>query len=177
MENVLYEYSFNFGNLLLSVIPLVIGIAFFVNSVKLICEKKKKEEHHSFIDSLFKIAGLIIGPLGFGMFVMLVLGLSVEHKEYQQLIDDSEIQVVEGYVENYHPMPYEGHDTEHFEINGVYFEYSDYSMVNGYNVTASHGGVITHNGQRLKIKYVSKEYDGVSQNIILYIAQIEEADT
>ena len=47
----------------------------------------------------------------------------------------------------------------------------------GYNVTASHGGVITHNGQRLKIKYVSKEYDGVSQNIILYIAQIEEADT
>ena len=50
-------------------------------------------------------------------------------------------------------------------------------MVNGYNVTASHGGVITHDGQRLKIKYVSKEYDGVSQNIILYIAQIEEADT
>ncbi len=177
MENVLYEYNFNFGNFLLSIIPLVIGIVFFINSVKLIREKKKSKEHHGFIDSLFKVAGLIIGPLGIGMFVMLVLGLTIEHKEYQQLIDNSEIQVVEGYVENYHPMPYEGHDTEHFEINGIYFEYSDYSMVNGYNVTASHGGVITHNGQHLKIKYISKEYDGVSENIILYIAQTEEANS
>ena len=66
-----------------------------------------------------------------------------------------EIYVVEGYVENYHPMPYEGHDTEHFEIDGVYFEYSDYTIMNGYNISASHGGVVTNNGQYLKIKYIN----------------------
>lgn len=82
--------------------------------------------------------------------------------------------VVEGYVENYHPMPYEGHDTEHFEIEGFYFEYSDYTIMNGYNISASHGGVVTHNGQYLKIKYVTEEYDGEDNNIILYISEIGE---
>ena len=72
-------------------------------------------------------------------------------------------------------MPYEGHDTEHFEIDGIYFEYTDNEIMNGYNTTSSHGGVVTQNGQYLKIKYIVSEYDsGESRNIILYIAEIEK---
>jgi hypothetical protein len=45
-------------------------------------------------------------------------------------------------------------------------------MINGYNISASHGGVVTHNGQHLRIKYIQNEHDGVTNNVIIYIAQI-----
>lgn len=51
-------------------------------------------------------------------------------------------QVVEGRVENFHPMQREGHDTEQFQVNGTPFSYSDYQLTAGFNNTASHGGPI-----------------------------------
>ena len=75
-------------------------------------------------------------------------------------------------VENFDPMPYEGHANETFEINGVKFSYSDYIVHPGYNNTKSHGGVIKENGQHLKIGYVylNETYG----NIIVYIEQLPE---
>ena len=69
-------------------------------------------------------------------------------------------------------MPYEGHAKETFEINGVKFSYSDYNIHPGYNNTKSHGGVITGNGQHLKIRYVY--FNEVYGNIIMYIEEIRE---
>lgn len=66
-------------------------------------------------------------------------------------------QIVEGYVEN-------------FDINGVSFSYSDYSVGPGYNNTKSHGGVITGDGQHLKIGYIY--YDEIHGNIIVYIEEL-----
>lgn len=174
MEKVLYEYSFNPENMLLCLIPLAVGVVFFANSIVQVRSKKKNRGWDGFVESLFKVLGFIVGPVGIVMFVMSVAGLVFEYKSYQETLKTDEIYVVEGYVENYHPMPYEGHDTEHFEIDGVYFEYSDYTIMNGYNISASHGGVVTHNGQYLKIKYVTEEYDGEDNNIILYISEIGE---
>ena len=77
-------------------------------------------------------------------------------------------EIVEGFVEDFKPMPYEGHSDESFEINGVKFSYSDYSIGTGYNNAKSHGGVITGNGQHLKIGYI-KELNG---NVIVYIEQL-----
>ena len=68
-------------------------------------------------------------------------------------------------------MPLEGHDTEHFEINGVLFEYTNFEIVNGYNRPAAYGGIISKNGQYLKIKYITDES---GNNTILYIAEIEK---
>lgn len=51
-------------------------------------------------------------------------------------------QMVEGQVENFHPMPASGHDTERFSVNGVEFSYSDYIVTAGFNNTSSHGGPI-----------------------------------
>ena len=84
-------------------------------------------------------------------------------------MQDNDVKIVEGYVDQYHPMPSDGHDTEHFNINGVYFEYSNYEIVNGYHDAASLGGVITHDGQHLKIKYIE---DDSGNNVILYIEKI-----
>ena len=61
-------------------------------------------------------------------------------------------------------------DPEHFEINGVYFAYSNFELYNGYNRPACYGGVIAENGQHLKVKYIT---DITGQNIILSIEEIE----
>jgi hypothetical protein len=66
---------------------------------------------------------------------------------------------------------------EDFEIDGIYFEYTDNEIMNGYNTTSSHGGVVTQDGQYLKIKYIVSEYEsGESRNIILYIAEIDKSN-
>ena len=80
-----------------------------------------------------------------------------------------EYKTVEGYVENFHPMPRTGHDTESFLIDGVWFQYSDFELRAGYHNAASRGGVITGNGQHLKIGYT--EY-GNYGNVIVYIEEL-----
>ncbi len=80
---------------------------------------------------------------------------------------NDDYQIVEGYVENFDPMPYGGHKLETFEINGVKFKYSDYRIMIGYHNAKSRGGVIKGDGQYLKIGYV---YYG-NENIIVYIEE------
>ncbi len=172
VEQILYEYSFNLSDFMPNVIFLIVGIGFLVNSISIIKSKKKPKGWEGFISKFFKITGFIIGPFGICAFVLSTLGMAVEHFDYKDMLENDNVCIVEGYVENFHPMPYEGHDTEHFEINGVYFEYTDNEVMNGYNETVSHGGVITENGQYLKIKYIIEEYNNESRNIILYIAEI-----
>lgn len=57
-------------------------------------------------------------------------------------LNDRDCQLVEGRVEHFHPMPWTGHDTERFDVNGTSFSYSDYIVTAGFNHTASHGGPI-----------------------------------
>jgi hypothetical protein len=59
---------------------------------------------------------------------------------------------VEGIVDSFHPMPYGGHDTERFTVDGVHFSYSDYIIDAGFNRTSSHGGPIRA-GLRVRIHY------------------------
>src|SRR5262249_10246926 len=62
-------------------------------------------------------------------------------------------EIVEGTVEQFHPMPYHGHSLESFTVNGVRFEYSDFDDSKpGFNHTKSHGGPI-HAGMRVRIHY------------------------
>ena len=42
-------------------------------------------------------------------------------------------EIAEGYVENYVPMPKEGHALESFNVCDVYFEYSENSVTCGYS--------------------------------------------
>ena len=172
MENVLYEYHVNYADYLWCLIPLLVGAGFLYNSIVIKKSKNKEKGWDGFVSSFFKIAGFIVAPIGIGMFLLTTVFMTIEHKEYKEKLANNDVLVVEGYVENFYPMPYDGHDTEHFEINGVYFEYSDYIVMNGYHKSASHGGVITRNGQHLKVKYVVEEFEEENENIILYIAEI-----
>ena len=72
------------------------------------------------------------------------------------------------YVSDFDPMQYEGHKQESFVLSNVKFDYSDDEYNIGYHTAASRGGVITGNGQHLKIRYVRQ----FGKNIILYIEEL-----
>jgi hypothetical protein len=60
--------------------------------------------------------------------------------------------IVDGSVQDFHPMPYTGHDTERFRVGSVWFAYSDYIVESGFNRTSSHGGPIRE-GLMVRIHY------------------------
>lgn len=166
MTNILYELSFEFEPVLLIPLIMVVFIGFFPTLMK-IYEKNNNEEkiNHSFV-KIFCICAAIHALL-FG-----IIGVGTHLYGYNKLMNSYEsgqYETVEGYVENFKPMPYEGHSDEYFEINGVEFSYSDFEITSGYHNAKSHGGVIKENGQHLKIGYVHN----VKGNIIVYIEQVE----
>ena len=61
--------------------------------------------------------------------------------------------IVEGTVEDFHPMPYEGHDEECFTVGSQRFCYSDYIVTPGFRNAASHGGPI-RSGIHVRVAYL-----------------------
>ena len=60
--------------------------------------------------------------------------------------------VIEGTVEDFRPMPYEGHANEQFHVGSVRFSYSDYEDRPGFNQSSSHGSPIRE-GLKVRISY------------------------
>jgi hypothetical protein len=82
--------------------------------------------------------------LGFAI-LWTALAFSITYFSYlhhKALARENGCRVVEGPVENFVPMPYEGHALESFSVSGVPFKYSDFQMTDGFNQTSSHGGPI-----------------------------------
>jgi hypothetical protein len=94
--------------------------------------------------------------------IMLMLtvpsGLAYRNRTLK-IFENKEYQVVEGVIEDFHPMPHSGHDVESFTVKGVYFEYSDFMLVYGFNNTASHGGPLKRNGQQVRLSYINVNGD------------------
>ena len=141
MGTVLYETSYTFDFTLL--IPLILMVfALFVP--KLI--------DHSYREPLLSktatkvICGVLAAIAALFCLVSAAIGVS-EYKNVVQAYQNGDYETVEGFVEDFHPMPYEGHSMESFTIDGVEFAYTDYSITQGYHNALSHGGVITGNGQ------------------------------
>ena len=120
------------------------------------------------------IFGFAFGCFGF-FFLMIGSPMTRSHfHKTNELYKNNKFKTIEGKIENFDPMPKAGHKHESFTINGVYFEYSDYYLAyHGFNNTASHGGPITHNGQELRLGYVTHTYHGRTKdfetNIIVKI--------
>ena len=87
---------------------------------------------------------------------------------YEELLNSDKVYTVSGFVENYHCPPFTGHDSEHFDIDGIHFEYSFYEFKNGYHKPASNGGVVKHDGQHLMIKYIERTFDEDDETVIIY---------
>ena len=79
-------------------------------------------------------------------------GVLGSHLRARQLLRDGTAQVVEGPVQDFHPMPSNGHGTESFVVEGVRFAYSDYVIRTGFRQTSARGGPI-RSGLRVRIHY------------------------
>ena len=109
---------------------------------------------------------------GLGIAFILLSGLAsyltipANLKEYfttKKMYVSRQYKIVEGRVENFHPMPWAGHDTERFDVKDVHFEFSDYDLTDyGYNNAASKGGAIKAD-LYVKIAY----FNNGNRNVIL----------
>lgn len=161
--NILYELKFNILNFLPCFIPLIMGIALIFNRAII---RPKRALVRSGIFSLLGIAILIFG-------IIIMSNYLLEYKDYKSRLENNQVQTVEGVVENFHPQPKAGHDSEHFTINGIYFEYSNFNIQNGYCNIMKKNGVIKGNGQKVIIKYIDDDENSLNFNPILYIAETE----
>jgi hypothetical protein len=78
------------------------------------------------------------------------------YREYRTLLDAVEngtVKHVEGTVDDFVPMPANGHGVEHFAVNGKRFEYSDNVLTFGFNRTSAKGGPMRA-GLQVRIGYV-----------------------
>ena len=165
MPDVLFEAAFRLDIMFLIPVFMIIFFLFFPKMWKNSWKGKYTMVSYKFV-KIFCGCGA-----GFILIISVLLAFSTvaEYKAVVGAYESGEYEVVEGYIENFDPMPYEGHAEESFEINGVKFSYSDYRITFGYNNAKSHGGVIEGNGQHLKIGYVV----GNGENIIVYIEQLK----
>jgi len=166
MGNVLYEVSYQFDPM--SFIPVIMLIAIPVLYLQ---EKQKGGGRLTGGSEVLLTASWVVI-----LFVAIFAG-KYQLDMYNSVINaykNGEYQIVEGYVENFDPMPSDGGKVESFDINGVHFSYSDYTVMTGYHNAKSKGGVITGDGQYLKIGYIY--YNDSVGNIIVYIEEILDVE-
>ena len=121
---------------------------------------------------IVRIVCLCVGILIGAVTLFLITSEIRMHSKIVGAYKHGDYEIVEGYVENFDPMPYEGHADESFEINGIYFSYSDYEIQQGYHNAKSHGGVISGDGQYLRIGYVQPYSLSKNDNVIVYIEEL-----
>ena len=160
---VLYEASFVFqwAWFVLLIIPAFFFYAVIYN-INIVREKKTVGNIISLILSIVSIPVILF---------VLITVVPDQIRMYDSTVKAyrrGDYQIVEGYVENFHPMPKEGHDTERFTIDDIPFEYGT-TVSFGYQKTKIKGGVITGDGQHLRIGYTHYGWLGI---VIVYIEEL-----
>ena len=89
-------------------------------------------------------------------FIWLMATFGFPYSQYRRLelaYRDGGYSMVEGEVQDFKPMPYEGHTDECFTVSDKRFCYSDFEITAGFHNAASHGGPIRQ-GLPVRIFYV-----------------------
>jgi hypothetical protein len=111
--------------------------------------------HHRRLLSALGVASILLvllASVGASLVIVwTVASTAVSADEARRAIDAS--PVVEGIVENFHPMPSGGHDTERFDVAGVHFEYSHWMTTQGFSQDITVGGPM-RSGLHVRIHYV-----------------------
>jgi hypothetical protein len=98
----------------------------------------------------------------------LVVGTLATWHSFRSALNQS--LAVEGVVQDFHAMPFEGHDYEHFTVDGVLFSYSDYVYSGGFNQSRSHGGPMT-SGLTVRIHYIFGRNGDTTGPVIVKLEQ------
>lgn len=165
MGNVLYEVTYRADRETMIPFVVLLGCLYlFVEEIRKIRHDKTTRGHR--VNLGIGSVGLVLSLIVCSIFVVTQMDM------YQNIVvayQEGQYMTVEGYVEDFVPMPAEGHAHETFQINGIPFDYSDNSALQGYNNTKVHGGVISGNGQHLKIRYIY--YEPWDCNVIVCIEE------
>ena len=118
------------------------------------------------VGALFVVAGAFCFyrglPRRLGVFIVLfgigwtVASFAITNGQYISLIrayEAGDYQVVEGPVQNFHPMPYTGDGKESFELGSLRFEYSEFELKAAHNTTAVHAGPV-EDGLVVRVAYI-----------------------
>jgi hypothetical protein len=99
-------------------------------------------------------------PVATAVFALGTFGATyLSHLKTVRVLKSGRYQSIEGRIEEFKPMPFQGHSLESFVVHGQRFEYSDYALTPGFHQTRSHGGPFDA-GVYVKIKHTG--------NTILY---------
>lgn len=170
MGTVLYETRYQFDTANLIPVMLLAFIILFPKIQETVYIRQGKELTKAAkrtVCIFCVICSIFVGS----MILVLIMGELHDYNHIVKAYTHGEYEIAEGYVENFEPMPYTGHAKESFEINGVYFAYSDFEVQQGYHNAKSHGGVIKGDGQYLKIGYIKEYFNSEYRNIIVYIEE------
>ena len=91
------------------------------------------------------------------------------HRRYEDYVNGN-CEYIEGYIENFHPMPEELHDTEHFTVNDVGFSYGADNSDYYYSRCQKDGGFLRE-GMYVRMWYIN--VDVGSDYPDSYIMQID----
>ena len=83
---------------------------------------------------------------------------------------NGECDYVEGYVTDFHPMPDDLHDSEHFKVNGILFSYGADNSEYYYSTCQKDGGILKE-GSYVRLWYTNVDIGG--EYPMSYIMRIE----
>lgn len=82
----------------------------------------------------------------------------MDYYQAKKIYKEGNYKTIEEKIESFDPMPYAGHKQERFILNGIEFNYSDFSAsYYGFHNSSSHGGPIKENGQEIRIGYITSD--------------------
>ena len=111
--------------------------------------------------------------LGFALFALSMSAAIIASKAGSRqtsidLYNSKNRKTVEGLVQNYHPAPAGGHQSESFTVEGVNFEFYDNDLADpGYHTAAVNGGVIKAQ------EYVMLTYVNYYDNKVILKIEVE----
>ena len=158
---MLYEFGYHFH--ILDIFKGLFFILPFCLYLFASCFDSKKIRLLCFVFAVFLTVFFLV------MFYVMPISSYIKIKKN---IDTGNTYTVEGEVSNFSTPEnaYGGHDSESFTINNVNFCY--YGTENyGYSKFMCNGGVVTGNGQKLRITYCENPFTG--ELVICYIEKSE----
>lgn len=174
----LYEFSVDWNTLLMFFIFFV--LFFMIEIIGIMIYNKPRSEYNlelsevPIVGNLFprrsvrKEQAILAFIISVILFCVFLLGTGRKISYVYNKYNSNDYNIISGEVTEFIAGGFDYSKVESFCIDNVKFEYSD-SDYCGYNKNKNGGGVITGNGQKLKIGYIN--YKG--ENIIVSIEQME----
>ena len=178
VETVLYELHFHWGDLPVLLIPLLVGMGFWavscgMNRAKeagkdLTAPVRRDLSHAKGVKWLLRGIALLCGVV----FLLSGTAYVADYTALKTRYEAGDYLTAEGIVEDLTTTEYPHKGGDSFTVDGVSFAYTDTDLtLHGYRREAQNGGIITHEGQYLVIRYIPDPY--TETNHIVYMAEKE----